>query len=131
MAREAADVEVTGPEVGDELMKAFERIRQDAKALATRAGWNDDDSFEQEVPPLVPGRVPTTHRVAAPFGGPEAYQLVASGRRAKVRLGQLAAWAQGHQETFEIEARLKANAEAKLAAELEKAKLPPGFRAPD
>lgn len=124
---------MTAPEIGAELVSAYERIRGEAKALATRAGWNHDDSFDQEVPPLVPQHVSATHAVTAPFGGPKQYQDVVSGRRANVLLGQLAAWAEGHQETFDIEARLKADAEAKRAAEAEKArtaaKPQTGFRA--
>ena len=60
--------------------------------------------------------------ITAPIGGPEQYERVVNGRRAKVLLGQLAAWATGHQEAFEIEARFKAEAEAKVTAEAEAAK---------
>jgi hypothetical protein len=134
MAREAAGVDVTAVEIGDEMVKAYERIRQEAKALADRAGWNDDGSFDREVPPLVAEHVSARHQETAPYGGTEQYQVFVSGRRAKVLLGLLAAWAEGNQETFEIEARLKANAEAKRAAEAEKAKAavkpPMGFTRP-
>jgi hypothetical protein len=134
MAREAAAVDVTTVEIGDEMVKAYDRIRQEAKALADRAGWNDDGSFDREVPSLAPEHVSARHQETAPFGGPEQYQVVVSGRRAKVLLGLLAAWAEGNQEAFEIEARLKANAEVKRAAEEEKAKAaakpPTGFARP-
>lgn len=110
MAREAADIEVKWSYVGAEVTRAYERLRQDAKALATRAGWNDDDSFEHEVPELKP--------VDRGSHNPS----VVTGNQAKVLLGQLAAWAEGHQETFEIEARLRADAEARRAAEEERAR---------
>jgi hypothetical protein len=44
--------------------------------------------------------------------GDPAYEAVQAGRRARVLLGQLAGWAAGHQEAFEIEESLKARAEA-------------------
>ena len=50
------------------------------------------------------------------LSGDRAYDTVSAGLRARVLLGQLAGWAQGHQEAFELEAQMKANAESKAAA---------------
>jgi hypothetical protein len=57
--------------------------------------------------------VRATRAVTAAYGGQSAYQAAGAGRRARVLLGQLGAWAAGHQEAFEIEERLKADAKAR------------------
>jgi hypothetical protein len=112
MARAAADVrEFKRSETGAELAAAYERLRQEARSLHERAGWGDGNSFDRELPPLHPD-IATTSPMSA-------------GRRALVLLGQLAAWAEGYQEVFEIEAGLRAQAEAKIKTA---SKQPTGFR---
>jgi hypothetical protein len=91
------------PSIGEaqEIVRAYERLRGEARALNERAGWGKGEDFDRELPPL-----------DAALGGGRA--IVIAGQRARVLLGQLAAWAAGHQEAFEIEERLRADAEAKL-----------------
>jgi hypothetical protein len=58
--------------------------------------------------------------------GDHSYRAVSRGQRARVLLGQLAAWAAGFQETFELEARLETDARVKAE---ESRRQPPGFGA--
>lgn len=117
MAEAAARVaEQPGPEEGHEMAAAYERLRAEAFELYRRAGWGDDEeTFARQVPVLEaeslkvrgPGRVLSDASLA--------YEAAAGGHRARVLLSQLAAWAAGHQETFEVEERLKADAAARAA----------------
>jgi hypothetical protein len=83
----------------DEVAATFVRLRAQALALHKRAGWGDEDAFALEIPVLA--------------GYPAPIQR---GDRARVLLGQLAAWAAGYQEAFEVEEQMKANAAARAAA---------------
>jgi hypothetical protein len=128
MARSAmGSGDPTSPEAGQEMAAAYERLRGEAFALFQRAGWGDRDAFDRELPPLDPDRprARATRAMAMAVGGHDAFQHLADGRRARVLLGQLAGWAEGHQEAFEIEARIKTTAEAKAKAA--PARQPPGF----
>jgi hypothetical protein len=117
MAQAAAAVsDQPGPEEGAEMAAAYERLRNEARKLNSSAGWGDDTSFDAEVPPIdaTPIRdAPEVDRMR--MGSNAAFQAAAAGRRARVLLGQLAAWAAGHQETFELEESLKARAAAAAA----------------
>jgi hypothetical protein len=100
---------------GCELAAAYERLRQQAKELNERA-WPDDTSFDNDVPPLADRKSVRT----LPRGMSNAQASVdalATGQRAVLLAGQLAAWAQGHQDAFEIEARLETEAKARVQAE--------------
>jgi len=121
MAEAAAD---TGPrdaypypEQGGEMARAYERLREQARALHERAGWGTE-SFDAEVPALdLPAPdLRGAERQMGRFAGNLPHEAVSAGVAAKVLLRQLAAWAAGHQETFEVEERMKANAAAKLEA---------------
>jgi len=102
---------------------AYERLRKEPRDISERAGWGAD-SFDNELPSL-----------GGPEDGPsssvhfddhdESWDAVERGTKARFRLRQLSAWAAGHQETFELEEQMKANAAAKLAAAAEAAKQPP------
>lgn len=102
------------PDLGDEMASAYERLRQDARDLFKRAGWGDDAAFDREVPPITVTRaiVPLPLGMAGHASGRDA---IARGERAQFLLSQLAAWADSHRDAFEVEARLKAEAEAKAA----------------
>ena len=94
---------------GFQMVRSYERLQ--ARELAVRAGWaTDEEEFDTEMPPLDPG-LRNYHEASR------------GGMQARVVLRQLSAWAAGHQEAFELEERLKADAAAKLAA----AKPPLGF----
>jgi hypothetical protein len=131
MAHAAAEAgDANTPDVGGELAATYERLRLEAMALAERAGWNTDDSFDRELPPL--GNVVSSRRLPRGMASQQGMvNALAKGQRARVLLGQLAAWAEGYQEVFELEERFKADAEAKREAEAKKAKdagkRPPGF----
>jgi hypothetical protein len=83
-----------------QVVGAYERLREDARGIYERAGWGSAEDFDRELPPL-----------EANMAGGRA--IVGAGDQARVLLGQLAAWAAGHQEAFEIEERMRATAEAK------------------
>jgi hypothetical protein len=121
MARAAAaSGDANTPDVGRELAAAYERLRLEAKGLADRAGWNDDDSFDRELPTI--GAAPALRQLPRAMVGQQGMvDALAAGQRARVMLGQLAAWAEGYQEAFELEERFRADAEAKLKAAQEKA----------
>lgn len=113
----------SGP-TGEEMAAAYERVRLEARNLNKRAGWGDDEDFDRELPPLRDS-TPQTTNLAQRIGSTD-HGDIEGGRRARVLLGQLAAWAEGHQEAFELEARLQADAEAKLRAQAPKNR--PGFK---
>lgn len=111
-ARELAARPATAPDEAHEITIAYERLREQARDLNARA-WPEDQSFDRNMPPLTS----TTSLNRLPRGMSSSQPLVdavASGQRASILAGQLAAWAEGHQEAFELEARLKAEAEAKV-----------------
>ena len=115
MARAAIpDTETVHSDTAWEMAKAYERLREEARKLSENAGWDSGDEFDAEMPPI---RFPEVPGNARPLG-----------RRARVLLGQLAGWAEGHQEAFELEARFKADAEAKQRAAAEAQRPTPGFR---
>jgi hypothetical protein len=100
----AGSTRESAPMLGEakEIAAAYVRLRAQARALTERAGWSVED-FDAELPELVDDdqrREGTTNEMRLALRG-------------RVLLGQLAAWAAGYQETFEIEARLEADARAK------------------
>ena len=105
MAEAAANVsDKPGPEEGVEMAAAYDRLRAEAREVFDRAGWGDAEKFDSELPQL--NRVSVKREsitYSADASGAEAYEAAASGRRARVLLLQLAAWAAGHQETSEVE----------------------------
>jgi hypothetical protein len=117
----------TAPE-GDEIGNAYERLRKQAQAVNLAAGWGTNEEFDEELPPLVLEQARASGIVgSATSSARDSNAQVRRGLRGRVLLGQLAAWAAGHQEAFEVEEQMKANAEAKLAAATEAAKQRPGF----
>jgi hypothetical protein len=99
-----------GPDEALEIVAGYERARQRAKMLNDRA-W-PGSSFDAEVPPSTPAQ--SVHRLPRGMEGHQAItDAQARGKRAMVLSRQLAAWAEGHQEAFEIEARLAADVAAK------------------
>ena len=112
-AASAGTSELFSAETGWEMAAAYERLRQEARKLNDRAGWGNGDEFDQELPPLDSDPAAVARLLGSP---PTAHQNISRGRRARVLLGQLEAWAEGHQEAFELEARFKADAEAKRQA---------------
>ena len=120
MAETAANIDRSEAQA-IEAVEAYRRLREQARRLNERAGW-DADEFDQEVP-------------AADFAeakrGEDARardhrHTNRNGPRAQFLLRQLAAWATGYAEAFEIETRLEAEAEAKLRA-AEPKRGPAGF----
>lgn len=111
-ARELAARTAAAPDEAHEITAAYQRLREQAQDLNARA-WPEDQSFVRDVPPLTSmtslRRLPRTMSGSQPL-----VDAVASGQRASILAGQLAAWAEGHQEAFELEARLEAEAEAKV-----------------
>jgi hypothetical protein len=112
-----------GPEEGLEMAAAYERLRAEARALNRRAGWGEGEEFDKDLPPINTSMGNSGPVYTWLAGDPD--QQVTIGRRARVLLGQLAAWAAGNQEAFEIEERLKADAATRAAR---RTKDPPGFR---
>src|SRR4051794_3309662 len=104
MARAAiSDSATPGPDEGEEMANAYERLRAEAQALNQRAGWGSADDFNRELPPIErTSPTPPQSRVAAYAAANVNFHRAAAGRRARVLLGQLAGWAEGHQEAFEI-----------------------------
>lgn len=127
MAEAAANVaEQPGPNEGLEMARAYTRLRDEAAALCARAGWGTEEDFARELPPLnwpPPGEM---FNIRGKLTAQQAYDAVGAGQRARVLLGQLAAWAMGHQEAFAIEEQMRANAAAAGEA---RERRPPGFRA--
>jgi len=135
MARTAAE---SGGDVGSypteadaiELIAAYVRLRDEASKIHERAGWGIPEEFAADLPPL-DGFAPTgiaPRYLLQPDPTPALInQTIERGVQARFRLLQLAAWAEGHQEAFEIEEQMRANAVAKVAA-AERAPRPPvGF----
>jgi hypothetical protein len=114
---EAAAKTEASPFNADELVGAYMRIRTEAKVLNERAFGGDDAKFDEEFPPLEEQR-------SAPgsVSGSGARRAYGRSQGALVLLGQLAAWAAGYQETMEISARIKADAEARVKSEAESEK---------
>jgi hypothetical protein len=125
MAEAAAAADIDKSEAAAiEAMDAYTRLREQARKLNERAGW-DAEEFDQEVPFA-------EFEDAPPVEDPRtrAYRLRAlNGPRAVFLLRQLAAWAAGYAEVFEIEARLKADAAAKAQAAASR-RGPTGFSPP-
>jgi hypothetical protein len=113
-ARELATHSGAGPDEAQEITAAYERLREQARDLNARA-WPDDQSFDRDMPALTStgalARLPRALSSSQP-----QFDAVASGQRALVLARQLAAWAEGHQEAFELEAKLEADAKARAAA---------------
>jgi hypothetical protein len=109
------------PEQGIEMAQAYERLREEARALCVRAGWGTDEEFDKEIPPA-------SFSAQDLAGGDNSREdPQAAGMQARVLLKLLAAWAAGHQEAFELEEQMKATAKAKAeAAKAESRK--PGFQ---
>jgi hypothetical protein len=115
------------PEEGREMAVAYERLRKEARGINERAGWGSD-GFDEELPPLVP------EKDGPPLGvhfddHDQSWDAMERGTQARFRLRQLAAWAAGHQEAFEVEGQMRANAAAKMDAAKRETRQPPGFRA--
>ena len=129
MAAAAAEVgagHLSVPEA-EEISKVYERLRVEARKVHIRAGWGTEDEFDSEMPPLGQDLEPGLSPIAAISASATSHRAVRVGLRARVLLGQLAAWAGGHQETFEIEAQFEANAAAQAAAAVAAARPPMGF----
>jgi hypothetical protein len=125
-ARELTARSASDPDEAHEITGVYERLREQARDLNSRA-WPEDQTFDRDVPPLTSTaslrRLPRTMSRSQPL-----IDAVASGQRASILAGQLAAWAEGHQEAFELEAKLKIEAEAKAkVAAAEAAKPTVGF----
>jgi hypothetical protein len=91
-----------------EMAAAYERLQRQARDLTQRAGWSVDE-FDAEMPELS-----DEPSVAPSRSGTGLHPDLRRGLRAKVLLGQLSAWAAGYQEVFELDARLDAEARAKV-----------------
>lgn len=125
-AAAAATADYPTAEQGDEMARAYERLRREASAINERAGWGSAETFDEALPPITSGALINANisyarvgeNVASMIarGRNPAVEAVARGARARVLLGQLSAWAAGHQEAFEIEERLRAHAAAEIAA---------------
>jgi hypothetical protein len=125
MARALAGYGQLDPDTAFEIVAAYERVRQDARALNVRA-WPDDGSFDRDVPALT--ATASVRRLPHTMSSAQAsVDAVAAGSRAVVLAAQLASWAEGHQEAFEIEARLTAAAEAKAKTDAAATQPPLGF----
>jgi hypothetical protein len=110
-ARELAARSAAAPDEAHEITGAYERLRERAQDLNARA-WPENQTFDRDVPPLT--STASLRRLPRGMSGAQPLvDAVASGQRASILAGQLAAWAQGHQEAFELEARLEVEAEAK------------------
>jgi hypothetical protein len=124
MAEAAADIDDKPEAAAIEAMEAYTRLWEQARKLNERAGW-DAEEFDQEVPFAEFADAPSVEDHRA-----RAYRLRAlNGPRAVFLLRQLAAWAAGYVEVFEIEARLKADAQAKAEAAASR-RGPAGFNPP-
>ena len=118
MAERLAGTQPEG-EQGDEIAAAYERVRQKAKALHDRSWPEDEQAFDLEVPPLVVSSA--SYRLPRGMQGHQALiDQRARGDRAIVLAGQLAAWAEGHKEGFEVEARLEAEARVRASEKSDK-----------
>jgi hypothetical protein len=133
MAAAAADIgDPPMPAAAEEAAAAYHRLRSEARVLVERAQWSTDD-FDAELPEG-DFQVQTGTTVVFDeerFGRYEdkslTFRLVSViGPRARFLLRQLEAWAAGYQEVFEIDARLKAEAQAKVATQSTK-RGPAGF----
>lgn len=128
MAEAVARRTSVSPTEGDALADAYERARTRAKRMFERAWPDDADTFDDELPPVSAfkssgRRLPLGMQSQQPL-----IEAVARGEQAVVYASQLAAWALGHQEAFELEARLEVDAKAKAAAAREASKKgPTGF----
>jgi hypothetical protein len=117
---EAAAEAPEGPFAAEEMCLAYERIRSQALDLYKRSGWGDEEKFNQEIPPLQEGEeAASPGHIRGSMGRSRALRLTSQAERARVLLRQLAAWGAARQETFEIEAGMKARAEAEVKAEAE------------
>ena len=107
---------------GDELVRAYERVRAQAAALVARAWPEDAAGFASEYPKAVQTGTTAVFAgsVEAALGPRRVLDEQARGEKAKVLAAQLTAWAASYQEVFETEQRLAAEAEAKVAAQAEK-----------
>jgi hypothetical protein len=97
------------PSASYEMAAAYIRLREEARLLNERAGWSAEE-FDRDVPEPDFGDLPRPDDES----DRASYELVSvAGPRARLLLRLLAAWAAGHAVAFEIEARLKADAEAR------------------
>lgn len=127
MADSLAQQRDVAADEGYELAAAYERLRQQAKELNARA-WLDDTCFGHDVPPLADRKSVRT----LPRGMSNAQASVdalATQQRAVLLAAQLAGWAKGHQEAFEVEARLEADAKVKVETQAREATKAIGFTA--
>ena len=98
------------PAEAHEAAATYSRLRESARRISDRLEWPAED-FDAEVPALGIDPLPD------PAAEDSSYRLVSLiAPVARSRLLQLAAWAGSHHEAFEIEAHLKATAEATAAA---------------
>ena len=125
MAQAALDSGVTS-DLSGELTSTYNRLRDQAQQMATRAGWNDNGEFQSELPPLNPTIRNYGHVATSSIH--ERQDAQTRGEQARVLLGQLVGWCEGVREAFEIEASLKATADAKAQLKADGAK-PFGFAA--
>jgi hypothetical protein len=104
---------------GGDLVDTFQRLRQEARDLHVRIGWDADD-FDREVPPW------TESAETAGRHGPR--EMLERTTRAQHLLGELRAAIAGNARAieFDVEAKAKAEAIAKATAEAA-AKTPVGF----
>jgi hypothetical protein len=103
------------------MIRAYDRLRQEARELHEREGWPAEE-FDREVPAPEYEPAPVVGRAPGAYTTEESYWLVnMAGPKARFLLQQLAAWASAHVEVFEIEARMRAEkeVEARLRAEKE------------
>lgn len=100
-----------------EMAAVYVRLRWQARQLVERAGWSVEE-FDAEMPSLDEADVRNAQEMhsRSRMSASAAMNAVALGGRARVLLAQLAAWAQGYQQTFELEAQIEANAAAKMEA---------------
>jgi hypothetical protein len=121
----ASDVAVEAPaySAAYEAAQAYIRLRAEARSLAQRALWSVD-AFDRELPEADFGDLGDPSAPMHPRNA--AMEGIRVGPRARVLLNQLAGWAAGNVEAFRIEAALRADAEAKAAAEQAK-RGPAGF----
>jgi hypothetical protein len=115
---------------GEELVGAYQRLRAEARAISMRAGWSETgEEFDAEMPPLEgvsdPGPPLGVH--FDDYSPDPSVDPASQGVHARFRLRQLSAWAAGHQEAFELEAQMEANARVKAAEAVAAARAPLGF----
>jgi hypothetical protein len=106
-----------------EAAQAYIRLRAEGRSLAERALWSVE-AFDSELPEPDFGELDDPSEPMHPRNA--ALDGMRVGPRARVLLNQLAGWAAGNVEAFKIEAGLKADADAKVAAEQGK-RGPAGF----